>query len=138
MDTKLRVLADGMFGYYRWELGFEIDGVLIPDPTKFSGAHSALDLSGKRDANGLLHRQMVALKSPLKIGWSNMDRDMICGILDLVKGESFSFKYPDPVTGAMNTRTCYAGDRSWEFTQMVNEYGRQKYMGSLEFSVIEF
>lgn len=138
MDTSLKTLADSLFGYYRWELGFRVGDVLLPDPSKFSGSHSSLDLSGKRDANGLLHRQMVAIKSPLKIGWSNIDRDMICRILDLVKTESFQFTYPDPVTGSLNTRTCYAGDRSWEFTQMVNEYGRDKYMGTLEFSVIEF
>lgn len=138
MDISLQTLADGLFGYYRWELGFQVDGVLLPDPTEFSGAHSSLDLSGKRDANGLLHRQMVALKNPLKIGWDNIDKDMICKILALVKEESFSFTYPDPVLGTMNTRTCYAGDRSWDFHHMINEYGREKYIGSLKFSVIEF
>lgn len=138
MDIRLQTLADRLFGYYRWDLGFQVGGVLLPDPTEFSGAHSALDLSGKRDANGLLHRQMVALKNPLKIGWEYIDKDMICAILDLVKGESFSFTYPDPVLGSENTRTCYAGDRAWDFRLMALEGGRERYMGSLKFSVIEF
>ena len=138
MDISLQTLADGLFGYYRWDLGFQVDGVLLPDPSEFSGAHSSLDLSGKRDANGLLHRQMVAIKNPLKIGWENIDKDMICKILALVKEEHFSFTYPDPVTGGMSTRTCYAGDRSWDFKHMINEYGRERYIGSLKFSVIEF
>ena len=47
-----------------YNLGFEIDGVPIPNPSSHGGTISALDLQAERDATGLLHRDYVATKQP--------------------------------------------------------------------------
>ena len=120
---------------YRYTMGFAVDGQPIPDPAGFSGSDSALDTSAERDANGLLHRAMVATKHPLKIEWRHIEWDMITSILKKVAGESFQFTYPDPSTGSQSTRTCYAGDRSWNCVWAPAD---RTYIGMLSFSVIEF
>ena len=120
---------------WHYDMGFTVDGTPIPDPSTFSGADSALDASGERDANGYLHRDMVATKHPLKIDWNALDWGTINEILPLVKGESFMFTYPDPCSGTMQTIKAYAGDRAWNVTRIMED---GTYVGSLSFSVIEF
>lgn len=66
---------------YRYTMGFAVDGKPIPDPSGFSGSDSSLDTSAERDANGLLHRAMVATKHPLKIEWRNIEWNVITSIL---------------------------------------------------------
>lgn len=118
-----------------YKMGFAVNGTAIPDPSKFSGAESALDTSGERDATGMLHRAMVATKHPLKIEWNLLEWSMIQRILGLVRGESFQFTYPDPANG-LTTIKAYAGDRAWEATLYNPDTGA--YHGPLSFSVIEF
>lgn len=120
---------------YRYDMGFMVDGQPIPDPAAFSGSDSSLDTSAERDANGMLHRAMVATKHPLKIEWRNIEWNMITSILKKVAGESFQFTYPDPSTGGHSTRTCYAGDRSWDCVWAPSD---GIYIGTLSFSVIEY
>ncbi len=120
---------------YTYDMGFEVDGTPIPDPSAFSGADSALDTSGERDMTGMLHRNMVATKHPLKIEWNILDWGMMNFILPLVRGESFLFKYPDPSTGTYQTIKAYAGDRSWDVVRIMPD---GTYTGKLSFSVIEF
>ena len=120
---------------YTYKMGFAVDGTAIPDPSGFSGADSALDASGERDANGYLHRDMVATKHPLKIEWNALDWGMMMEILPLVKGEQFMFTYPDPCSGEYQTIEAYAGDRAWDVQRILDD---GTYVGKLSFSVIEF
>lgn len=120
---------------YRYAMGFKVDGQPIPDPAAFSGSDSSLDTSAERDANGMLHRAMVATKHPLKIEWRHIEWHMITDILTRVVGESFQFTYPDPSTGTLSTRKCYAGDRAWTCVWAPEN---KTYIGTLSFSVIEF
>ena len=62
---------------YRYAMGFKVDGQPIPDPAAFSGSDSSLDTSAERDANGMLHRAMVATKHPIKIEWRHIEWHMI-------------------------------------------------------------
>ena len=119
---------------YSYDMGFAINGVPIPDPTAFSGADSALDTLGKRDANGNLHRKMVAIKHPTKVEYTNYGWDMIKHIMQLMIGEEFQFTYPDPRLG-MRTMKAYAGDREWECVRFPSD--GQK-IGTLKVSLIEF
>ncbi len=124
-----------MIREYNYTMGFTIDGIPIPDPSAFSGADSALDASGERDATGLLHRDLVAEKNPVKIEYNALDWTTMSSILRLLKGkEFFTFTYPDPCTQGLRTMTAYAGDRDWNvvFITQLNEY-----VGSLKFSVLE-
>lgn len=120
---------------YNYKMGFAVNGTPIPDPTSFSGANSSLDLLGKRDATGSLHRKMVATKIPTKISWENMAWDTMATILPLVADENFTFTYPDPNrAGQLRTMTAYCGDREWDVTLMAST---GDYVGKLSFSVIE-
>ena len=121
---------------YNYEMGFAVNGTPIPDPSEYSGADSALDASGERDATGYLHRDMVATKHPLKLKWSAMDWDMMCTILSMLTGPAFEFTYPDPSTGTSKTMTAYCGDREWN-CELITNPSRQ-YVGTLNFSVIEY
>lgn len=116
-------------------MGFKVNGQPIPDPSQYSGTESALDTSAERDANGYLHRAMVAIKRPVKIKWDNVDWAMITQILSLVKEDRFKFTCPDPSLGGMVTRECYAGDREWDCVWAPD--GKEE-IGTLSFSVIEY
>lgn len=120
---------------YRYEMGFMVDGYPIPDPYEYSGMESSLDTQAERDATGWLHRNMVAIKHPLKLRWQNIDWETITEILNLVKGDKFEFTCDDPAVGGVVTRTCYAGDREWTCRWMP---GGENGIGDLSFSVIEY
>ena len=120
---------------WHYDMGFKVDGTPIPDPSTYSGVDSALDASGERDANGYLHRDMVATKIPIKVDWNALDWGTICDILKLLRGESFQFTYPDPCSGTHRTMKAYCGDRAWNVERILDD---GTYVGSLSFSVIEF
>ena len=124
----------GQYPGYRYDMGFQINGTPIPDPSKFTGKVSDLDTLGKRDANGLLHRNMVATKHPLKLEYSNITWSMIQTICALMAQPKFTFTYTDPAKG-QKTIEAYVGDRDWEVVQAV--FNREP-IGTLKFSVIEY
>lgn len=131
---------------YNYAMGFQVDGVAIPDPAVFSGKASALDSSGSRDANGLLHRKMVAMKHPLKLEYHTITFDMMQAIMSKMTGESFLFTFPDPAEGSITIK-AYAGDRDWNVKMaraVIKDVGKgagswaTQYYGDLSFSVIEY
>lgn len=129
-------MSVGPYGItYRFDMGFAVNDEPIPDPFEYSGSESSLDTSAERDATGYLHRNMVAIKHPMKIKWQNIDWKMICFILDKVRKDRFRFTCPDPAAGGIVTRECYAGDREWTCQWMP---GGGEGIGDLSFSVIEY
>lgn len=138
---------------YKYEMGFSADGQPLPDPSVFSGKRSALDSSGSRDANGLLHRNMVAIKNPIKLEYHSISYAMMEYILAALEPAShpeyFSFIFPNPSKGdsekqVMSEIKAYVGDRDWEVQQAkaaasdANKDWKLKYFGDLKFSVIEY
>jgi len=117
-----------------YSMGFKIDGSPIPDPMGFSGAVSDLDSMGERDATGLLHRDRVATKHPLKLEYKNISWDLVKCICGKMRGDSFSFTYDDPVDGVI-TITAYVGDREWEDVWSPED---GIWLAHLKFSVIEY
>ena len=118
-----------------YELGFKVGNTAIPDPSAFSGAESALDTMGERDATGYLHRNMVATKYPLKFEYKNIPWKTIMDICALINGAKFNFTFPSPFAGAMTTIEAYAGDREFEAVRMVDD---RTWVGNLKFSVIQY
>lgn len=119
---------------YSYDMGFEVDGTAIPDPSGFSGSISDLDASAERDVTGLLHREWVAQKVPTEMRYTNIDWSMCETILQLINHPSFSFTYPDPNLGALRTGTFYTGDRKWDVVWA----GGTEWIANLTFSVIEY
>ena len=119
----------------KYGMGFSINGLAIPDPTAFSGAQSDLDTMGERDATGYLHRNRVATKHPLKLEYHNIPWDTIMDIGKLLKPCKFTFKYPSPFTGEIESMEAYVGDREFE-TVWAPKY--RIWLGNLKFSIIEY
>lgn len=128
---------------YSYRMGFQINGSPIPDPSVFTGAASALDTSGGRDATGTLHRAMVATKHPLKLEYHSITFDAMESIMSKMRGDSFQFTFPDPLEGYITIK-AYVGDREWETQAAQNQVQEQSttwkrsWLGNLSFSVLEY
>ena len=130
---------------HNYSMGMKVNGEPIPDPSVFTGKASALDSQGSRDANGYLHRCMVATKHPLKLEYHSITFAMMESIMSKMTGESFNFTFPDPKDGYITIK-AYVGDRDWTTTmarETVDQMGRDVtwkngWIGDLSFSVIEY
>ncbi len=130
---------------HNYRMGFRVNGSAIPDPSAFTGAASALDTEGGRDATGTLHRAMVATKHPLKLEYHSITFEMMESIMSKMRGESFQFSFPDPKDGYITIK-AYCGDREWETqsaagdvdTSGQSDAWKKKWIGDLKFSVIEY
>ena len=119
-----------------YNMGFQIGGTNIPDPSAFSGKESDLDTMGERDATGYLHRNRVATKHPINLEYKNIPWSTICEICALMTADKFTFRFPDPFSSNQyKTIDAYVGDRDftavWSPTNGI-------WIGNLKFSVIEY
>lgn len=119
----------------KYTMHFAVDNTPIPDPAEFSCTESDLDTMGERDATGYLHRNMVASKWNMKLGWAGLPWDVIMEIGALTKGPKFNFSFPCPFTGQVETIEAYAGDRAvtdkWSPLNGI-------WLGDISFSVIQY
>ena len=118
-----------------YTMGFEVNGEPIPDPNVFTGSESDLDTMCERDATGYLDRNRVATKHPLKIEYNNISWELIMDISKLLRNDKFTFTFPSPFTGDMQTIDAYVGDRNFE---TVRSPMGGVWIGSLKFSIIEY
>ncbi len=88
-----------------------ISGVVVTAPFVFRVVISDLDGESGRNARGQLIRDRVAVKRKLECEWGPLKNHEISAILQSVKDEFFQVEYPDPMTGTMQTKTFYVGDR---------------------------
>lgn len=99
----------------RYDMGFSIDGVAIPDPSKWEYEVADLDVSGERDTTGLLHRDRVATKTNYSLSWSAIKWTQLQAILAAVRPAKFTLSAPDPRTfNSKLTGQYYVGNRSGE------------------------
>lgn len=92
----------------------KINGVDLPaTPSTFQV--TVLDLddgeASKRTADGTLHRDRIATKRKIDMTWGPLNWADTSQILQAVQNEFFQCTYPDPMTGRMETKTFYVGDR---------------------------
>lgn len=98
---------------HNYEMGIKIGGVAIPDPSSWEYEVADLDLSGKRDATGYLHRERVATKVNYHFQWEALDWETLDKVLKAVSSDKFTLIAPDPRNfNAMWTGDYYVGDRS--------------------------
>lgn len=92
----------------------KINGVDLPaTPSSFQVTVIDLDDSEatKRTADGTLHRDRIAVKRKIDMSWGPLNWSDTAAILQAVQNEFFQCTYPDPMTGKMETKTFYVGDR---------------------------
>lgn len=90
-----------------------INGVKVKTPQKFSVAVQTIDSeSSGRNASGTMVRDIIGEKVKLDINWGPLSDAEVSAILTKVSSSFFTVTYPDPETGAMETKTFYVGDRT--------------------------
>jgi hypothetical protein len=89
----------------------EINNIKIPSPSSFKVG--IMDISNaERNAQGDMLIDRIATKRKLEIGWSVLENIELSNLLQLVNNVYFFVKYPDPMTGNIEIKTFYVGDRS--------------------------
>ena len=95
----------------------KIDGVSIPCPSSFTwGLQDVSAAESGRTDDAVMHKNRVAQKRKLSVGWNAPDWDMSCQIIQAVNPEYIQVEYPDPLDANKHAvRTFYVGDRSAPF-----------------------
>lgn len=96
----------------------KINGVEIAEyPSKFTV--TAMDLddgeSTGRTADGTLNRDRIRVVRQIEMEWGVLSWSKISAVLKAMDTVFFQFTYPDPITGAYETKTFYVGNRPAPF-----------------------
>lgn len=102
---------------------FKIDGVEIPTPSSYD--FGIEDLSSEqtgRTLDGIMHKDVVAVKDYYTVTWKKLSEDDAALILNLVDGKTqLSFTYIDPrYPAGVVTRDFYVGKRSGKAMNLRN------------------
>lgn len=88
-----------------------------------------------RTLDALMHKDVVAQKRTLSLQWNGPRPAEASSILTAVNSSVFfPVKYPDPMSGNMETRTFYVGDRTTPFKLWTAD---NKIYSSISFDLIE-
>lgn len=91
----------------------KINGADMPAPTEMMCTISDIDSSKSgRSADGIMHRDRIAVKRKLQLKWSFLSDVDMSKLLKAVKAEFFACTYPDPEAGTSMSLQFYVGDRS--------------------------
>ena len=114
-----------------------VDGHEFKCPSSFKWKKS--DISGANsgrtnDKNATMHKNRIAKKRTLSLGWKNLSKEEIHSILSAFSPEYVDVTYWDPLEGKDVTNKFYTGDMDAEMYNWSN--GRQRY-SLLNFDIIE-
>lgn len=97
----------------------EVNNTPIPTPSRFKVG--ILDISNaERNADGDMMIDRVATKRKLELFWNELKPSQLSSLLGLVNNVTFFVKYPDPMTGDIETKTFYSGDKNIDMYSYVN------------------
>ena len=90
-----------------------VDGVALPCPSEYQWGLMDVSLgeSGRTD-DTIMHKNRVGQKRKLQVSWVGLDWQQTATIMQAVNPEYMSVTYPDFLSGQMETRTFYVGDRT--------------------------
>lgn len=114
-----------------------VDGHTFKCPSSMKWKKS--DISGANsgrtnDANATMHKNRIAKKRTLSLGWRNLSKREIHAILNAFKPEYVDVTYWDPEEGEDATKKFYTGDMDAEVYSWSNKI--QSY-STLSFDIIE-
>jgi hypothetical protein len=92
-----------------------LNGTQVKAPASLEVVIQDIDSKASRDANGLLHRDRVAVKRKLTAKWGYLTVSQCSTILSAISSQFFTATYMDPQEGSLVTKTFYTGDRTMPF-----------------------
>lgn len=90
----------------------KINNVDILTPSKMTVIVSDIDGESGRNAKGELVRDRLTTKQRLDLEWQGLTTDQISSILSKITDSFFTVSYMNPLTGTVDTKTMYVGDRT--------------------------
>lgn len=98
------------------EVMITVNGTPLPCPSKYTWGLQDVSAgeSGRTD-DALMHKNRVAQKRKIAIGYNGADMSTVSVVLQAVNPEYIDVYYFDPMDGEFETRTFYVGDRSAPF-----------------------
>lgn len=98
--------------YENYSMGFEVDGVPIPNPSAHGGSINELDSGAAnvgRDLTGTMHRAYIATKTPFWLEYSYILFPKAHEIIALCSKPSFTVRYKSLLTGKFDEIVAYKG-----------------------------
>lgn len=74
--------------------------------------NSASDAGRVQDGNDTMYKNRTSQKRKLQLAWNAPTPEQTASILQAVNDEYFPVTYPDAMSGVIETRTFYVGDRT--------------------------
>lgn len=68
-----------------------------------------------RTADGMLSRDRIAVKRQIEMSWNALKWEDASAILQAMEAPFFDFTYPDPMTGRIETKIFYVGNRQMPY-----------------------
>lgn len=116
----------------------KVGGVTLPkEVSKFKWKKSDVDVSAKnagRTQDVKMHKNRLAKKRTLSLGWVNLTKEQIHQILVAFDPEYVMVTYWDPLAGTDVTKEFYTGDMEANVKWWAK--GHERY-STLDFDVIE-
>ena len=114
---------------------FQVDGVSIPDPSKYSyGLQDVSASDAGRTEDALMQKNRVAQKRKLDLEWQNISPAKVSLILTCFNPEYVNVRYFDSMDNQYETRHFYVGDRSNVYYSFATPTG---IISTLKFNIIE-
>lgn len=68
-----------------------------------------------RTLDGRLSRDRIAVKRQIELAWPALTWDKVSAVLQAMEAPFFNFTYPDPMSGKMETKSFYVGNRQMPY-----------------------
>lgn len=95
------------------DMTFEVDGKKVKCPSKLEWALQDISKSNAgRTKNALMHKNRIAQKRTLNLGWNGVTDDECHEILKAFNPEYVDIKFYDPLEGKVITKNFYTGDKT--------------------------
>lgn len=108
--------------------------VFVPSTLKWS-INDVSQADSGRDMSGTMYKNKIAMKRKLEMEFKGVDWQKASEITKaFTTNEYFSVKYPDILSGTLETRTFYRGDIE---TEAYVWWDGKKILSSLSFNIIE-
>ena len=114
-----------------------VDNVELKCPSAYTwGLQDVSSPDAGRTQDAVMHKERVAQKVKLELEWSGLTWAETAVIMTAFNPEYIEVKYPDMLSGQMETKTFYTGDKSAPVKQWFNNDG-EKIIDKISFNIIE-